>query len=794
MSKSQSSNSAIPSIERVAVIGSGVMGAGIAAHCANAGCEVLLLDILPKAEADSKDQSARDSIAAEAIAKMAKSNPEMLMHKSYAKRITAGNIEDHLSLLKDYDWVVEVIIENLGIKRSLYEKLDKYVGSETIVSSNTSTLPRSSLTEQMSDELSSRFLITHFFNPPRYLPLLELVSGPEVDQSVVSRMVEFADIRLGKRVIHCNDKPGFIGNRLGVFFIQRAIHATLEHGFTVEQADAMLGRPLGIPKTAIFGLMDLVGIDLTPYIMASLIEHLQPDDPFHQIAGAGNEIIESMIKEGYTGRKGKGGFYRLNREGGGKVKEARNLLTGEYAPANRRAGFSSAKMVKQGILRMLDHHDQGAAFVTEILLDTLSYAAYLVPEVTDDISAIDGAMKVGFNWKRGPFEIIDEIGASELVKRLEAVGKPIPSLLQKAAHAGSFYKIEDGNIHRLNTDGEYVVINRLTDTLTVTDLKRRGKPIRRNGSASLWDAGDGVLLVEYHSKMNAMDPFSMEILQNAVYLSEEDDWKAIVIANDGKNFSAGANLGLALFAANLGAWKDVENFIVLGQETYQELKYAPVPVVAASTGVCVGGGCEVLMHCDAVQAHSESYIGLVEVGVGIVPGWGGCKELLGRLGPFNLVSAGPMGPILKAFEQIGTAQVAKSAEQARRMGYLRPEDRITMNRDRLIADAKARALELVDGYLPPEPYTYNLPGATAKYALDMAVADLARSGQATPHDVVVTSELASILSGGDTDTLDELSEEDILRMEREAISKLSRTTGTLARMEHMVQTGKPLRN
>jgi len=794
LSKSQSLNSASLSIERVAVIGSGVMGAGIAAHCANAGCEVLLLDIIPKAAINSKEQSARDSIAAGAIAKMAKSNPEMLMHKSYAKRITAGNIEDHLSLLKDYDWVVEVIIENLAIKRSLYEKLDKYVGPETIVSSNTSTLPRSALTEQMSDELSSRFIITHFFNPPRYLPLLELVAGSEVDQSVVSRMVEFADIRLGKRVIHCNDKPGFIGNRLGVYFIQRAIHATLEHGFTVEQADAMLSRPLGIPKTAIFGLMDLIGIDLTPHIMASLIEHLQPDDPFHQISGAGAEIIESMIEEGYTGRKGKGGFYRLNREGGGKVKEARNLLTGEYAPANRRAGFASAKMAKQGILRMLDHHDQGAAFVRDILLDTLSYAAYLVPEVTDDISAIDEAMKVGYNWKRGPFEIIDEIGASEFVKRLEGAGKPIPNLLQKAAHAGSFYKIDDNDVYRLNIDGEFVVINRPTETLMVSDLKRRGKPIKRNGSASIWDAGDGVLLVEYHSKMNAMDPFSMEMLQNAVYLSEEDEWKAIVIANDGKNFSAGANLGLALFAANLGAWKDVENFITLGQDTYQELKYASVPVVAAPTGVCVGGGCEVLMHCDAVQAHSESYIGLVEVGVGIVPGWGGCKELLGRLGPFNLVSAGPMGPILKAFEQIGTAQVAKSAEQARRMGYLRPEDRITMNRDRLIADAKARALELVDGYMPPKPHTYNLPGATAKFALDMAVADLARSGQATPHDVVVTSELASILSGGDTDTLDELSEEDILRMEREAISKLSRTTGTLARMEHMVQTGKPLRN
>ena len=775
-------------IERVAVIGSGVMGAGIAAHCANAGCDVLLLDIVPDGASD------RNVLAAGAIKKMFKSNPEMLMHKSFAKRITAGNIDDDLPLLKDYDWVVEVIIENLEIKQSLYQKLAEHIGSKTILSSNTSTLPRSALIEGMDSDLASRFLITHFFNPPRYLPLLEVVSGDDVDESVVSQFSEFALVQLGKRVTHCNDTPGFIGNRLGVYFIQRSIKATLDHGLTVEQADAMLGRPIGLPKTAVFGLMDLVGIDLIPHVMSSMLTHLQSDDPFHQIAGAGDQIVRDMLADGYTGRKGKGGFYKLNREGGAKIKEARNLITGEYATANRKAAFASAKMAKQGISRMLDHDDEGSVFVAEVLLDTLSYAAYLVPEVTDDIYAIDGAMKVGYNWKKGPFEMIDSIGAAEVVKRLQALGRSVPEFLQIGADKGSFYSIEDGEIHRLSPSGEVVQVSRPPETLTVADLKRRGKPIQRNASASIWDAGDEVLLVEYHSKMNAMDPLSMEILLAAVDMAEYGDWKGILIANDSNNFCAGANLGLALFGANLAAWKDVEDFIALGQEAYQALKYAEVPVVAASTGVCVGGGAEVLLHCDAVQAHSESYVGLVEVGVGIVPGWGGCKEMLARLSAFGIAPNGPMGAVMKAFEMIGTAQIAKSAEQARRMGFLRPDDRVSMNRDLLLADAKARVLELADDYTPPEPHTYHLPGATGRAALDMAVSDLSRSGQATPHDVIVTGELANILTGGDTDMLDELSEDDIVAMELAAISKLSRNEATLARMEHMVQTGKPLRN
>ncbi len=775
-------------IDKVAVIGSGVMGAGIAAHCANAGCEVLLLDIVQE---ESQDRS---SVARNAIKMMHKANPEMLMHKRNAKRITPGNIEDDLHLLKDYDWVVEVIIENLEIKRNLYSKLSDYIGSNTILSSNTSTIPRSELVSELPEDISSRFLITHFFNPPRYLPLLEVVTSSEVNDDVVSRFCNFADRRLGKRVTMCNDRPGFIGNRLGVYFVQRAIKATLEHGLSVEQADAMLGRPIGLPKTGVFALMDLIGIDLIPKVGQSLQSRLDEEDPFHKITGPGEDIIMSMIEEGYTGRKGKGGFYRLNRDDGKKVKEARDLSSGEYRKANRRAAFPSAKMGKKGLSALMDCDDDGARFVTDVLLDALAYAAFIVPDVSDDIYSIDGAMKVGYNWKKGPFEMMDSIGVPSMVKRLEETGREVPKFLSQAQQKGSFYSIEDGEIMRLSSSGEMVVVERPEETLNVADLKRRGKPLKRNGSASIWDMGDEVLLVEYHTKMNAMDPMNIEMLVNAVDIAESEGFKGIVIGNDASNFCAGANLGLALFAANLGAWKDLEDFITLGQETYQTLKYCDVPVVAASAGLCLGGGAEVLMHCDAVRAHAESYIGLVEVGVGVVPAWGGCKELLGRLVEYGLVTNGPMGAAMKAFETIGTAQVAKSAEQASSLGFLAPSDQITMNRDRLLADAKGKVLELHEDYTPPEPRTYALPGPTGMAALSLALNDLSLSGQATPHDVVVATKLAKILTGGDSDITETLEEDDILSMEKDTFANLLKNLDTLDRVQHMLETGKPLRN
>ena len=774
-------------IGSVAVIGSGVMGAGIAAHCANAGCDVLLLDIASEGED-------RSSISRNAMQMMQKSNPEMLMHKRNVDLITPGNVEDDLGLLKEVDWVVEVVVENLEIKREIFSRVSEFIGPETIVSSNTSTIPRSELIEGMPDEMASRFLITHFFNPPRYLPLLEVVSSSEVDNSTVERFCSFAHERLGKKVILCKDTPGFIGNRLGIFFVQRSLKATIDLGLSVEQADAMLGRPIGVPKTAVFGLMDLVGIDLIPNIVSSLLDRLPSGDPLHDFSGAGKELVDAMISEGNIGRKGKGGFYRLNMAVEKKVKEARNLTSGEYSPVDRNAAFQSAKMGKQGLSQIMDYPDRGAELVREVILDTLSYAARIAPEISDDIYSIDSAMKVGYGWKRGPFEMMDLIGLEELAYRLESSGREVPDFLAKAIPRGSFYSTEDGETNFLSFDGSVSTLGRADSMISVSDLKRRGKPLKRNGSASVWDLGDEILLLEFHSKMNAIDPMIIEMISKTVDLAESGGWRGIVVGNDAQNFSAGANLGLVLFAVNLGSWKDVEEFISSGQIAYQKLKYSKIPVVAASAGMCLGGGAEILFHCDAIQAHCESYIGLVEVGVGIVPAWGGCKELIGRLRDFELVSEGPMGPVMKAFEYIGTAQVSKSAEQARSMGFLSPRDKITMNRDRLIADAKNVVLELGEGYEPPEPRVFNLPGLTGLKALELAVNDLELSGNATPHDVVVTRELARVLTGGVTDFTQSLGEEDILEMEREAIGKLGRLPDTLARMEHMLGTGKPLRN
>ncbi len=777
-------------IQKVAVLGSGVMGAGIAAHCANAGLDVILYDIVPS---NLTEGESRQRLAEEAIAAMAKSNPEMLMHPDFAHRITAANLTDDLALLANCDWVVEVVIERLDIKHQVYASIAPHLKQGAILSSNTSTLPRAELVSEMDPELASKFLITHFFNPPRYLPLLEVVSGEEVSEAVLNDFCEFATITLGKEPIHCNDSPGFIGNRLGVYFVQRAIHETLERGFTVETTDAMLGRPIGLPKTAVFGLMDLVGIDLIPHIMDSLVANLREGDALHKIAGSGQQLIHEMVEDGYTGRKGKGGFYRLNTDGGQRIKEARNLSTGDYSTADRRAGHPSAKMGKQGIRRLLEHGDEGSQFVREILLDTFCYACQMIPEVTASIADIDRAMRIGYNWKRGPFEMMDDIGLDWLVSQLEDSGREVPQILTLAKDEG-FYLTESGETSTIFSDGVRMTIPDREGVLRLSDLRANGDPLEKNASASLWDAGDGVLLVEYHSKMNAMDPNSMEMLLAAVDRAESDGWKGILIANDGKNFCAGANLGLALLAANLGAWKEIEEFIALGQEAYSALKYAEVPVVAASTGMCLGGGCEILMHVDGVQAHAESYIGLVEVGVGIIPAWGGCKELLARVADFGISANGPMAAVSTAFETIGLAKVAKSAQQAQDIGYLAPTDRITMNRERLISDAKSFLLELAEDYQPPTPHEYFLAGETGRVALEMAVADLRRSGKATPHDVTVSAALARVLVGGECDMLDQLDEEKILELEREEILGLAKDPLSLARMEHMLMKGKPLRN
>jgi 3-hydroxyacyl-CoA dehydrogenase len=775
----------LSAIERVAVIGAGVMGAGIAAHIANAGVPVTLLDIVPDAAED------RSAIARGAIEKLLESDPASLMHKQNADRITPGNIEDHLDRLADCDWIVEAVIERIDIKRSLFEKLETVRKDGSIVSSNTSTIPLATLIEGMPARFARDFLITHFFNPPRYMRLLELVTGADTRQDAIEAMRGFADIALGKTVIDCKDTPGFIANRIGTYWLQCAVVAAIEDGVTVEEADAVIGRPMGIPRTGVFGLLDMVGLDLMPHVLGSLAESLPDDDPFHGIYRE-PVMIEEMIAAGYTGRKGKGGFYRLDDSSGERVKQARDLATGEYRDATRPKLASVAAARKGGLKALVEHGDKGGRYGWRMLAGTLSYAARLATEIADHVVAIDAAMRLGYNWKFGPFELIDKLGARWLSQKLEAEGLPVPNLLAMAGNR-SFYRIEGGRRQYLTFEGDYRDVPRPPGILLLEDIKRSTRPVAKNGAASLWDIGDRVLCLEFHSKMNALDPRTLAMISKAIGLVPRGH-KALVIYNEASNFSVGANIGLLLIAAKLRLWFVIGWLVGKGQKTYKALKYAPFPVVAAPAGMALGGGCEILLHADAVQAHGETYSGLVEVGVGVVPGWGGCKEMLLRRFADPDRAGGPMPPIIATFEAIGLATVARSAEEGRDLLVLRPGDGITMNRDRLLADAKAKALALAQDYTPPAEPEISLPGETAAIALAMAVDGFRLSGKATAHDVVVSRALAGVLSGGKTDITESLSEDELLDLERRAFVSLARNPASIARVSHMLKTGKPLRN
>lgn len=801
-------------IKKIAVIGSGVMGSGIAAQCANAGFPVVLLDIVPPDLA--KFNNDRSAFAKGAIEKMLKADPAPFMRKSSAKLITPGNLEDDLDQLKDVDWIIEVVLEDLKVKHATYEKLNKVRKKGSIISSNTSTIPLHKLAEGQPKDFARDFMITHFFNPPRYMRLLELVVGKDTRPDAVQTIREICDVKLGKGVVQCHDTPGFIANRLGVFWLTAGVNEAINLGVSVEAADAVLSKPVGIPKTGVFGLIDLVGIDLMPKLSASLLSTLPKDDEYRRIF-IDHPFVHGMIKAGYTGRKGKGGFYRLNPDPKAKKEkqalklEANSFDESRYIKSDK-IKLASADAGKQGLRAVVEHPDEGGRYAWKVLSQTLAYAASLVPEIADTIFDVDEAMKLGYNWKMGPFEMIDEMGAAWFAEKLKSEKIAVPKLLA-AVGAGKFYKTEDGKRRYFGTDGKYHDVVRPEGVLLLSDVKLNSQPVIKNGSAKVWDIGDGVLCFEHTSKMNTFDEGTFEALEQTIKKigDGKKDYKALVIYNEGSNFSAGANIGLALFMINIAMWAQVEEFIARGQKIFMDLKYAPFPVVSAPSGLALGGGCEILLAADAVQAHAETYTGLVEVGVGIIPGWGGCKEMILRFQErereaYKKATGGkkiwfspdvtPMGAARKAFETIGMAAVVKSAFEAIELGYLRETDGVTMNRDRLLHDAKARAIELASDYRPKEKIKdIRLPGPSGKLALDLAVGDLRKSGKATPHDVTVSSHLATVLSGGPKgDWTNPLSEDDLLKLELKEFLKLLKYEATLDRMEYMLDNGKPLRN
>jgi len=781
--------SAVPPspIRKVGVLGAGVMGAGIAAHVANAGVPVVLLDIVPEGASD------RDVLAKGAVAKLLKAKPAAFFSARRAKLVTPGNLEDHLDRLADCDWIIEAVLERVDVKQKVYRAIDGVRKPGSIVSSNTSTMPLVKLLAGLPASFAADFLITHFFNPPRYMRLLEVVVGEATRPEAVAAVRAFADVQLGKSVVDCKDTPGFIANRIGTYWIEAATRAAIDLGLTVEEADAVAGRPFGFPKTGVFGLMDLVGIDLGPHVAASMLASLPADDPYREMHQE-SPLIEKMIATGYTGRKGKGGFYRLDKANGKKVKQAIDLGTGDYRPSVKAALASLEASKKGGPRALLEHADKGGRFAWRMLSQTLVYALGRLPAIADEIASVDEAMRTGFGWGMGPFELLDKIGPAWFASRLAADGVAVPPLLATAGER-TFYRVEGGRLEQLGLDGAYRPVKRPDGVLLLADVKRAAPPVKKNASASLWDLGDGVLCLEFHTKMNSLDEGVLRMIEKAQEIIDGTKYKALVVSNDGENFSVGANIGLALFAANIGLWPAIEMSVAQGQETFQRLKQAPFPVVGAPSGMALGGGCEILLHCSAVQAHAETYMGLVEVGVGVIPGWGGCKELLTRWATNPERPGGPMPAVAKAFETISMAKVSTSADEARELLFLRPSDGVTMNRDRLLADAKAKALELVGaGYRPPEPVELTLPGPSGKAALDLAVAGFRSSGAATAHDVVVSGRLATVLTGGNADPTAPLPSTEISRLEREAFLALVRTPATLARIETMLETGKPLRN
>jgi len=778
-------------IKKVAVIGAGVMGAGIAAQLANAGIEVELLD-----RVDPKTPLDRDSIVKGALKKLLETNPAHLMLPRNIKKIRGGNTDDNMDRLKDCDLVIEAVFEDPKVKSAIFKKIDANRKPGAIVASNTSTMPLKDLIADQSDALKKDFVITHFFNPPRYMPLLELITSEHNDKAKIAEVSRFLDEKMGKGVIPCNDTPAFIGNRIGTFWIQSGINEAYKRDLTIEEADAIMGAPIGVPKTGVFGLVDLVGLDIMPQISKSLLSKLPADDRYCR-NNETHPVIDKMIADGYTGRKSeKGGFYRLNKQT--RQKQSVDLNTGAERPSQKVTMQAAENARKGGPRALLETHDKGGDYAWAVLKQTLSYAAEHVHEITGNITNVDEAMKLGYNWKEGPFELIDKIGVDYFINRLKADGEVVPEFLQKAA-GRSFYRVEKGQLQFLNKDGAYENVQRPEGVLLLSDIKRASVPVAENKSASVWEIGDGVLCLEFHSKANAVDPLIVQMINESCDLigDGKGKYKALVIHNEGADFSAGANLSLALEAAKAGRFGDLEKMVEEGQTALKRLKYAPFPVVAAPSGKALGGGCEILLHAHHVQAHAETYPGLVEVGVGLLPAWGGSTELLTRAQKkqeAGKLPGGPIPPLGAVFETISTAKVALSAFEAKDLMYLRETDGVTMNKSRLLADAKTKALELAQSFTPELPVDLKLAGSTGVAALNQAVDGFYLKGFVTPYDVVVSHEVAKVLSGGNAAGGGvKTSQDDVRTLERAGFMKLIKDARTQARIEAMMTTGKPLR-
>lgn len=760
-------------ISKVSVIGAGTMGSGIAAQVANAGIDVLLLDV--KGNADQPNEAALS-----ALERIKQSDPPLLMVPENIARIETGNIKDDLPKISQCDWVCEAIVERLDVKRQLYRNMMSHLHEEAMVSSNTSTIPISLLMADMPEALRKRFCITHFFNPVRYMRLLELVRGEETDQQVMDLLADFNDRVLGKGVVQCADTPGFLGNRVGVFAMQAAIHEATRLGIKIEEADSLFGRPMGIPKTGAFGLYDLIGLDLMADVVRSL-RSILPDGDAFQAVGDENDLINAQVARGYTGNKGRGGFYREDENGN---RYAVDLVTGQWRERITELSPLAQQGEREGLAPLLDDHGVLGTFSWNVLARILTYSASLLPDVTTSPQDIDDAMKLGYNWVKGPFELLDEIGNARFVERLRADGRPVPDYLEKLGN-NRVYETSGGMLTVRHFDGQDYPVE-LPEGVVRFHMKRQTlKPVQENAGASLFHLEGGVRLVEFHTKANALDADCMAIVRAAA----EDPGPGIMVHNDAQHFSAGVNLERFLAFIKAKDWQGIDEFLKDFQEAVHAQLYCPVPVVGAPSGLAIGGGFEVLAHCDKVVAHANSVMGLVEALVGLVPSGGGVKETYWR---WYLKTGDWDKAAWNTFNQLGYGQTGTSPHLSAQMTYfVEGRDVKVMNRDRLISTALEELAVMGRDYQPRIAPNFRLAGQTA---LDDMVAFLEKGrkkGWFFDHDITVATTIANIMCGPDEGMLSEM---DMFARERAAFIALAQTPQTAARIEAMLSGRGGLRN
>ncbi len=789
-------------IRKVAVLGAGVMGQGIAAHLANAGIPSLLFDIPPKEGSDPR------ALAKAGIANIAKLKPAALFMPADTARITPCEYEADAGRLAECDLIIEVVAEVIGIKRKVFGWVEKNRRPGSILASNTSGLSIALMGETMPEEMRQHLLVMHFFNPVRYMRLLELVPHPECKPEVLAAVADFGERKLGKGIVYAKDTSAFIANRIGTFGMVSIFKRMAEEGLTVEQVDAIFGKPMGRPDSAVFRTADLVGLDTLAHVIEG-IHTACPDDP-HRGDFVVPTYVKDLIAKGTLGDKSGAGFYKkVKPEGGGKSEIfALDLTDMQYKPAQKirmdcLGKARSLETVAEKAKAIVTSDDAGGRFAWNCTADVLLYAAERVGEIADDIVNIDNAMKWGFRWEQGPFESWDALGVPETVARMEAEGRVVPTWVKDMLASGRtrFYDRVDGT--RTYWGGGAVTVPTNTAHIFLDDLRAKGREVARNVSASLLDLGDGVLCLEFHSKMNALDDQIFPMYQQALEWLDADRYDALVVGNEGAPagmapaFCAGANLMMVLMFAVQGDWAGLEGAIRSMQDGLMAAKHHRKPVVTAPHGLALGGGVEVTMHSAATVAGSELYAGLVELGVGVIPAGGGCKEILtrflGDLPPGAAVDPNPL--VQEAFKNIATAKVSMSAREAQAMGYLRPRDTVVMDPSRLIWEAKRKALGLVvGGWEAPERKSFKLPGASGRAAIELYLYQMHEGGFVTDHDLTVAKKLAYVLTGGDCASGAVRTEQDILDLEREAFLSLCGTPETQARIQHMLTTGKPLRN